>query len=76
MFDNGEVLEGHDYGHISTLASKLSFRGDRVHGFLTSTGEFVLPEDAARIAIESKQIAGEVSALTPDMLWPYARNDE
>lgn len=76
MFDNGETVEGHDYGSISTLANKLSFRGERVHGFLTSTGAFVLPDEAAVIALSTGQIKEAVDTLTPDMLWPYVRNDE
>lgn len=76
MFDNGEIVEGHDYGHISTLAHKLSYRGDKVYGFLTSTGEFVLPDDAAEIALKANQIAGDVKWLTPTMLWPYIKDDE
>lgn len=75
MFNNGEVFEGHDYSQIVSLANKLSFSGDRIHGFMTSTGEFVLPTDAARIALESKQITEEVAQLTPDMLWPYLGDD-
>lgn len=75
MFDNGEVVEGQDYSRITTLAHKLSFKGDKVHGFMTSTGEFVLPDEAAKIALEAKQITAEVDQLTPDMLWPHLLED-
>lgn len=76
MFQNGEILEGHSYGQISSLASKLSFSGDRIHGFLTSSGKFVLPEEAVDIALEANQIAERVDKLTPDMIWKYVREDE
>lgn len=69
MFENGETVEGHDYGHISSLAQKLSLRGERVNGFMTSSGEFVLPNEAVEIALNSGQIAQRVDALTPEMLW-------
>lgn len=75
MFQNGETVEGHDYGAIATLANKLSFSGEKINGFVTSTGEFVLPEEAATIALKAKQIAGKVDRLTPDMLWPWLRED-
>lgn len=69
MFENGEIVEGHNYGSISSLAQKLSLRGERVHGFMTSSGEFVLPNEAAEIALNSGQIAERVDALAPEMLW-------
>ncbi len=69
MFENGEVVEGHDYGSISSLAQRLSLKGEKVHGFLTSSGEFVLPGEAAVIAIESGQLKSVLGPLTPDMLW-------
>jgi hypothetical protein len=69
MFENGETVEGHDYGHISSLAQKLSLRGERVLGFMTSSGEFVLPDEAVEIALNSGQIAERVDALIPEMLW-------
>lgn len=75
MFQNGEIVEGHSYSEISTLASKLSFSGEKIYGFVTSSGEFVLPEEAVSIALESKQISAEVDKLTPDMLWPWLRED-
>lgn len=75
MYQNGEVVEGQDYGRITTLANRLSFSGDKVHGFMTSTGEFVLPTEAATIALNAKQIAGKVDQLTPDMLWPHLGED-
>lgn len=76
MFQNGEIVEGHSYGQISTLAHKLSFTGDKIHGFMTSKGEFVLPNEAVEIAFEAKQIAERVDELTPDMISPYVREDE
>lgn len=71
MFQNGEVVEGHDYGRISSLAGKLGLTGDRVNGFVTSSGIFVLPDEAVEIALKSKQITEAVDELTPDMIWPY-----
>jgi hypothetical protein len=72
MFENGETVEGHDYGHISSLAQKLGIRGERVLGFMTSSGEFVLPGEAAVIAVESGQLKSVLGPLTPDMLWKTA----
>jgi len=76
MFQNGEVVEGHDYGQIATLGNKLSFTGDRIHGFTTSSGIFVLPHEAVEIALEAGQIAERVDELTPDMIWPYIKDNE
>lgn len=76
MFQNGEVVEGHDYGQISALGHKLSFTGEKIHGFLTSSGTFVLPHEAVEIAFEAGQIAERVDALTPDMISPYVLEDE
>lgn len=76
MFSNGEIIEGHDYGHISCLADKLSLSGDRVHGFVTSSGSFVLPDEASKIALTASQISKKVDELTPDMLWSYVEIDD
>ncbi len=70
MFQNGEIIEGHSYGKISALALKLGIAGDKVNGFLTSMGEFVLPDEALKIASEAHQISKAVETLTPDDLWP------
>lgn len=75
MFQNGETVEGHDYGAITTLANKLSFTGEKIYGFVTSSGEFVLPEEAVTIALNAKQISEVVDRLTPDMLWPWVKED-
>lgn len=69
MFESGEILEGHNYGFIASLAKKLGYHGEKVHGFITSSGEFVLPDEAVDIALNSKQITEIVDTLTPEMLW-------
>lgn len=69
MFSNGEILEGRDYGYIGRIARKLGFSGERIEGFLTSSGEFVLPHEAAAIAMNSGQVKEEIITLTPDHLW-------
>lgn len=69
MYSNG-VVEGRAYGHIESLARKLGFTGDKVEGFLTTSGEFVLPQEAAKIAFDSGQIKEAKDTLTPDQLWP------
>lgn len=71
MYSNGEVLEGRDYGHISNVAHKLSYpEGERIAGFVTHTGEFVLPDQAAKIAVAAKQLSEPLDKITPDNLWP------
>jgi hypothetical protein len=60
MFSNGEVVEGKSYHSITSLAQKIGISGERIHGFLDSSGEFVLPHDAAVIAMESGQLTKEV----------------
>lgn len=75
MFSNGEIIEGHDYGQIATLAHKLSYSGDKIYGFMTSSGEFVLPKEAVEIAFKAKQIAERVDTLTPATLWPWLQED-
>ncbi len=75
MFQNGEIIEGHDYGHISTLAHKLSFTGEKIYGFVTNTGAFLLPNEAAVVALATKQITEQVDALTPEILWPNVGTD-
>ena len=69
MFSNGEVVEGFNYSSISGIASKLGFGGEKIHGFVTSSGEFVLPKEAGIIALKARQIKMVVHELTPDMLW-------
>lgn len=71
MYANGEVVDGRDYGYISSIAHKLSLPSERIEGFLTSSGEFVLPSDAAAIAVEARQITEAPSMLTPEDLWPH-----
>ena len=70
MFSSGEVVEGHNYGNIMTIAHKLSFTGDFIHGFVTGAGDFVLPDEAARIALKAKQISKKTKELKPEDLWP------
>jgi hypothetical protein len=71
MFSNGEVVEGRSYSEISTMAGKLGFNGERIYGFVTSSDEFVLPKDAAKIAKKAGQIKTVLGGvLTPEMLWP------
>lgn len=70
MFSNGEVVEGHNYGQILTTAHKLSFGGECIHGFTTSSGEFVLPDEASVIAFAADQIKEPTEKLTPEDLWP------
>ena len=70
MFQNGEIVEGHNYSQITNLANKLSLSGDKIYGFVTSSGTFVLPNEAVEIALEAKQITARVDKLTPDMIWP------
>lgn len=76
MFQNGEVLEGHSYGEISILGNKLSLTGLKIHGFLTSSDVFVLPSEGALIAFEAGQISEKTENLTPEMLWPYIKENE
>lgn len=70
MYSDGVVLEGHSYGDIAYLASKLSMGGDRIEGFVTSSDEFVLPTEAAIIAVNSGQVKEVAEKLTPEDLWP------
>ena len=70
MFSNGEVVEGHTYGQIMTMAHKLSFSGEMIHGFVTSYGEFVLPDEASAIAFAAGQIPEQLATLTPEDIWP------
>lgn len=71
MYSNGEVMEGHDYGDISSLAKKLSLSSpDNIEGFITSSGEFVLPIEAATIAVNANQVPEVLDRLTPEHLWP------
>ena len=69
MFSNGEVVEGQSYSAITQIANKLSFNGDKIHGFVTSAGDFVLPGEAAVIAVKAGQLTSVIGVLTPEMLW-------
>lgn len=69
MYSNGEVLEGHDYGQMIYFANKLSLSGDKIDGFMTSSGDFVLPDQAAKIAFKAKQIETALPTLNPEDLW-------
>ena len=70
MYANGEVLGGRNYGEIASLGSRLGLYGEKSLGFLTNSDRFVLPEEAAEIAIESKQINSVEDTLSPEDLWP------
>jgi len=70
MYSNGEVLEGKNYNKIHNLARKFGFSGEHIKGFTNTSGEFVLPQDAAVIASESGQVTRAVAELEPDDLWP------
>lgn len=75
MFSNGEVVEGHTYSAISTMATKLGFTGDKIYGFMTSADVFVDPEFAAFVALEAGQIKEEKDRLEPEDLWPHLALD-
>lgn len=70
MFSNGEIVEGHDYGHITSISHKLSIAGDKIYGFITSKGDFVLPADATAIAVKANQIPQTEEPLKPEDIWP------
>ena len=70
MYSNGEVLDGRNYGEITSLGAKLGLYGDKVLGFLTNSEKFVLPEEAAEIAVGSRQIDEPQDTLSPEDLWP------
>lgn len=72
MFSNGEIVEGSEYHSIGLLARKIGFLGEHINGFVTNTGEFVLPQEAVSIALQSGQIKASVDLLTPEDLWPMA----
>ncbi len=72
MFANGEVVEGHDYGAVMTISNKLSLHGDSIRGFVSSSGDFFLPKEAAEIAFKAGQIKELLHELTPDDLWPQS----
>jgi hypothetical protein len=73
MYSNGEVVEGRDYQSINSLAYKLGLSGDHINGFLNSSGEFVLPKDAAAIALKSGQIKKSTDELQPTDIWPSVK---
>lgn len=69
MFSNGEVVEGHTYSNALSMANKLGLSGDKIHGFVTSSGKFVLPSDATEIAKEAGQTSTN-EPLQPEDIWP------
>lgn len=75
MYSNGEVLEGRDYHSITILAQKIGFPKERIYGFINSSGDFVLPQEAAIIAVNAGQINRHLKDLTPDDLWPVLQTD-
>lgn len=70
MFSNGEVVEGTQYQSIQHLSRKIGFAGEHINGFTDSSGDFVLPKDAAKVAFKAGQIKTPVDELNPDDLWP------
>lgn len=70
MFSNGEVVEGTEYHKILSLSHKIGYHGEHINGFTNSSGEFVLPQDAAVIAVASGQVKTPLDVLFPDDLWP------
>ena len=70
MYTDGEILEGRDYGRITHLGNQLGRLGEKTFGFITSSGDFVLPDEASRIAVESGQINNAPDELEPEDLWP------
>lgn len=71
MFSNGEILEGYNYGNIMATARKLSYASaDCIHGYMTSEGDFVLPYQAASIAVHAQQTAQLHKDFSPEHLWP------
>lgn len=75
MFSNGEIVEGTEYHAVRTLVHKIGLSGEHINGFVTSYGDFVLPEDAAMVALKSGQIKIPVSELSSDDLWPSLITD-
>lgn len=70
LYSNGETIQGHTYGAITSLSHKLSYpQEDRIYGFVTSSEAFVLPSEAMTIALEAGQVTVSADELTPDMLW-------
>lgn len=66
MFSNGEIFEGRSYSSVTEIARKLSYNGEHIRGFVTSSGEFVLPAEAAKIAYEAGQIPNLKENLEPE----------
>lgn len=75
MYSNGGVLGGWNYQAIRQLAGMVGHSGDYINGFLTNSDEFVLPKDAAAIALNSGQIKKPLDELSPDDLWPTLSED-
>ena len=75
MFSDGEVFEGYSYSSVVTIAHKLGFMGDKVHGFVTTSGDFVLPDEAAKIAFDNGQIKEEKDSLDIEDIMPHVLED-
>jgi hypothetical protein len=75
MFANGEIISGRNYESVRSLARKIGISGDYIYGFLTSSEEFILPHDAARVAMQAGQIRKPVDDLSPDDVWPILQTD-
>lgn len=69
MYSNGEIVEGRTYSQIDRLANSLGIWGDKIEGFVTSSGEFTLPVEAAVIAINAGQVKPGVTRLLPEHLY-------
>jgi hypothetical protein len=70
MYSNGEIFEGRDYHKINQLARKFGCQGEHINGFTSSTGQFLLPNEAAVIAAIAGQVKSRIEELAPDDLWP------
>lgn len=71
IYATGDLVEGYDYCKISYIAKNIGLNCDKIDGFVTSYGDFVLPDDAAKIALESGQIKEPTKTLNPEDLWPF-----
>ena len=74
MYSNGDILEGRDYSTITHLGHRLGYSGERINGFVTSSGKFVLPGEAAVIAVKAGQVESVLGELTPEKLWPITED--
>jgi hypothetical protein len=68
---DGKVFTGKRHNHAIEAAYNAGYRDqlDLEQGFVTSTGEYVDREEAAKIAFQSKQIKKQVKILYSEDLW-------